>query len=96
MAEIYHKPPHPPQWPIRPGHQLPPLPLAMRPAVAAKAIGVSPRTLWSLTQRGEVPHARIGRSVVYPTAAILAWLDRLAANPPVKRPVDAGHEGGAA
>jgi predicted DNA-binding transcriptional regulator AlpA len=57
----------------------------MKPVVAARAIGVSPRTLWSLTKRGEVPHARIGRSVVYPTAAILAWLDRLAANPPVKR-----------
>jgi predicted DNA-binding transcriptional regulator AlpA len=68
----------------------------MKPVVAARAIGVSPRTLWSLTKRGEVPHARIGRSVVYPTAAILAWLDRLAANPPVKRPDDAGQEGGAA
>ncbi|GDX95883.1 hypothetical protein LBMAG47_15470 [Planctomycetia bacterium] len=96
MTEAYHEPARSPQWPIRPGHDLPPLPLAMKPVVAAKAIGVSPRTLWSLTKRGEVPHARIGRSVVYPTAAILAWLDRLAANPPVKRPDDAGQEGGAA
>ena len=82
------------QWPLRPGHHLPPLPLAMRPKVAARAIGVSERTLWSMTKRGEIPHAKRGRSTVYPTAAILAWLEEITANPPVKRPPAA--EGGAA
>jgi hypothetical protein len=60
--------------------------------VAAKAIGVSPRTLWSITQRGDIPHARIGTAVIYPTAALLAWLEEITVNPPVKRPPAA--EGG--
>lgn len=84
-AQSYHGVPTP-QWPIRPGQQLPPMPLAMRPKVAAKAIGICPRTLWSLTQRGEVPYARVGKAVVYPTSAILAWLEEITINPPVKRP----------
>lgn len=93
MTESYHGAPAP-QWPIRPGQQPPPLPLAMRPAVAAKAIGISPRSLWSLTKSGMIPHARIGGCVTYPTAAILAWLEEITENPPVKRPPAA--EGGEA
>lgn len=85
MPESYHGA-RSPQWPIRPGQQLPPLPLAMRREVAARAIGVSPRTLLSLTQRNEVPHARLGSCVIYPTARILAWLEEITNNPPVKRP----------
>lgn len=79
-----------PKWPVRPGHEPPPLPLAMRPKVAARAVGVSPRTLWTLTQRGEIPHARIGKAVIYPTAGILAWLEAKTVNAPVKRPQAAG------
>jgi hypothetical protein len=94
MAHDYGTPA--PAWPVRPGHQLPPLPLAMRPAVAAKAIGVSERALWSLTKRGVIPHARLGRVVVYPTAAVLRWLEEMTNNPPVQRPDDVGQEGGAA
>jgi hypothetical protein len=96
MTSAYHAPPGAPapQWPIRPGQQPPPLPLAMRPAVAAKAIGVSERTLWTMTKLGKVPHARLGRSVIYPTAAILRWLEAVAVNPPAKRPDAAGTEGG--
>lgn len=86
MNEMYHEPPRPPQWPLRPGHQLPPLPLAMRPKVAAKAIGISERTLWSMAKRGAIPHARIGKAVVYPTAAVLRWLEEITENPPVRRP----------
>ena len=93
MPEVYHGAAAP-KWPVRPGQQPPPLPLAMRPAVAARAIGVCERTLWTLTQRGEVPHARIGTAVIYPTAAILAWLEEITKNPPVRRPPAA--EGGAA
>jgi len=95
MDELYHEPPRAPQWPLRPGHHLPPLPLAMRPKVAAKAIGVSERTLWSLTKRGEIPHAKIGGCVVYPTAGTLAWLEAITENPPVKRPPAADDEGSA-
>jgi excisionase family DNA binding protein len=43
---------------------------------AAKALAVSPRTLWSLTQRGDIPCVRIGRSVRYDPADIRAWIDR--------------------
>jgi excisionase family DNA binding protein len=77
------------QWPQRPGHSLPPLPLAMRPKVAARALGVSERTLWSMTKRGEIPHARIGGCVVYPRPALRSWLEKITAHPPVKRPEDA-------
>ncbi|NCX99677.1 MAG: DNA-binding protein, partial [Planctomycetia bacterium] len=52
------------------------------------------RTLWSMTKRGAIPHARIGGCVVYPTAAILAWLEAMTENPPVKRP-DAAEGGDA-
>lgn len=75
-----------PAWPVRPGRELPPLPLAMRPKVAAKAIGICERTLWTMTQRGEIPHAKIGNCTIYPTAAILAWLEEMTKNPRVKRP----------
>lgn len=89
MTELYHDPARPPKWPLRPGPQLPPLPLAMRPKAAARAIGISERTLWSMAKRGAIPHARIGGCVVYPTAAILRWLEEITAHPPVKRPEDA-------
>lgn len=59
--------------------------LALRPRDAARALGISERCLWSLTQRGEVPHVKIGgRLVLYPRAALIDWLDRLAKNPPFK------------
>jgi hypothetical protein len=62
--------------------------LALRPAQAARAIGVSARALWSMTKAGQVPHAVLSRStytdakgnqherelVVYPVAQLTAWL----------------------
>jgi predicted DNA-binding transcriptional regulator AlpA len=59
-------------------------PLALRPAEAAKALGISPRTLWGLTApRGPIPCVRIGhgkrQSVLYPVAELQAWLRRQAA-----------------
>jgi len=66
----------------------------MRPKVAAKAIGVSERTLWSLTKQGAIPHARIGTAVVYPTAAVLRFLEDKTINPTANRADQA--EGGAA
>lgn len=54
-------------------------PLALRPREAAKALGVSPRTLWGLTTpRGPIPCLRLGvgkrRTVLYPVAELQAWL----------------------
>jgi hypothetical protein len=59
-------------------------PLALRPAEAATALSISPRTLWGLTApRGPIPCLRIGhgkrQTVLYPTAELEAWLSREAA-----------------
>lgn len=80
------------QWPQRPTHSEPPHPLSLRPKAAARALGVSEKTLWNMTKRNAIPHARMGTCVVYPWAALQAWLQELTAHPPVKRPEDA--EGG--
>lgn len=48
--------------------------LALRPREAAKALGVSKRTLWDWTKRGLVPHVRIERLVRYPVADLHRWL----------------------
>ncbi|MCO6455098.1 MAG: helix-turn-helix domain-containing protein [Pirellulaceae bacterium] len=53
--------------------------LALRPREAAKALGISPRTLWGLTvPRGPIPCLRIGngkrQTVLYPVAELTTWL----------------------
>ena len=58
--------------------------LALRPRDAAKALGISERTLWGLTSpRGPIPCVRIGpgkrQTVLYPTADLQDWLSRQAA-----------------
>ncbi len=55
--------------------------LALRPRDAAKALGISARTLWGLTApRGPIPCLRIGhgkrQTVLYPVADLQAWLSR--------------------
>ncbi len=54
-------------------------PLALRPREAAKALGISARTLWGLTApRGPIPCVRVGsgkrQTVLYPVADLQAWL----------------------
>lgn len=66
--------PHP-MWPARPGQPLPPLPLAMRPAMVAKALGLCERKVWHLITTGELRHVRAGRTVLVPTAVAIAWLE---------------------
>ena len=65
---------------------VPNLPIAMRPVVAARALGICPRTLWSLTKAGLIPHVRMGRCVSYPTAALFQWIEENTINPIVRRP----------
>jgi excisionase family DNA binding protein len=48
--------------------------LALRPRQAARALGISERLLWSMTNRGEIPYLRIGTCVVYPIAELERWL----------------------
>lgn len=48
--------------------------LAVRPAEAARILGISPRLLWERTNRGEIPAAKLGRAVLYRVADLDAWL----------------------
>ncbi len=48
--------------------------LSLRLREAAKALGVSERTLWTWTQQGTIPHVRRGKTILYPTAALTHWL----------------------
>lgn len=41
---------------------------------AAQALAVSERTLWALTQQGDVPVVRFGRSVRYPLDGLKGWI----------------------
>ncbi len=49
-------------------------PLALNAHDAAKMLGISTRTLWTLTNSGAIPHARVGRRVLYPLADVEQWL----------------------
>ncbi len=49
--------------------------IAMRPKEAAKLLGIGERKLWELTNRGEIPHAKAGRAVVYSVDALKHWLN---------------------
>jgi excisionase family DNA binding protein len=48
--------------------------LAMRLKEAAKALGISERLLWELTQRGVIPCVRLNKAVLYSTDALRDWL----------------------
>lgn len=55
-----------------------PSPLALRPREAAAALGIGTRKLWEITadQTSGIPHARFGRSVLYPVRELADWLTR--------------------
>jgi excisionase family DNA binding protein len=48
--------------------------LLLTPRDAAKALAISERTLWTLTNDGKIPHKRIGRAVRYSVADLQAWI----------------------
>ncbi len=50
------------------------IPLSYRPKDAAKALGISARKLWTLTNAKQIPHLRCGRAVIYPREALERWL----------------------
>lgn len=52
--------------------------LALRPREAARALGISSRLLWALTNTGAIPHIRLGRAVLYPVRELTAWLTKQA------------------
>ena len=41
----------------------------------AKALSISERTLWALTDQGDIPCVRIGRRVLYDPRSLTAWID---------------------
>jgi len=48
--------------------------LALRPAEAARCLGLSERALRTLAP--ELPRVRRGRTVLYPVSALRRWLDQ--------------------
>ena len=52
--------------------------LAMQPREAAKALGISERLLWDHTERGAIPHIRLGKAILYPVDSLRDWLKRQA------------------
>jgi excisionase family DNA binding protein len=52
--------------------------LSMRPREAAKALGISERLLWEWTDRGVVPHVRLGKAILYPVDSLREWLQKQA------------------
>lgn len=65
-------------------------PLSLRPRDAAKALGISTRTLWGLSApRGPIPCLRVGHgkrpSVLYPVSELKAWLSQQSSTPEGER-----------
>jgi hypothetical protein len=52
--------------------------LSMRARQAALALGISERLLWEWTDRGLVPHVRLGKAILYPVDSLRIWLQRQA------------------
>ena len=49
--------------------------LLMTPTEAAQALAISPRKLWAMTNCGDIPCVRIGRSVRYDPADLQFWIE---------------------
>ena len=57
-----------------------PAPILVDERTAAQLLGVSPRTIWTLRQRGELPYVRVGpRLVRYRPADLERWAAERAA-----------------
>jgi hypothetical protein len=69
-------------------------PLALRAVDAARALGISERTLWSLTARGVVPHVKLGAVTLYPLPALRDWLASSATGPSIASATADAAEGG--
>ena len=54
--------------------------LLLSPREAAKALSVCEKTLWTLSQKGEVPVIRIGRAVRYPVDGLREWIQKQSEN----------------
>ena len=50
--------------------------MLLTPKEAANALSISERTLWTLSDAGEIPTVRFGRTVRYTPADLEAWIER--------------------
>jgi excisionase family DNA binding protein len=50
--------------------------LALRAREAAQALGISERLLWEWTNKGIIPHIRLGKAILYPVDSLREWLKR--------------------
>ena len=48
----------------------------MKPPAAAEFLAIGTRKLWELTNRGEIPHVRIGRAVRYDRRDLETWIEK--------------------
>jgi len=51
--------------------------LALTAKEAAAALSLGERTLWALTNSGEIPSVRMGRKLLYPTHLLIEYLTNL-------------------
>ena len=54
----------------------PALKLLLTEQEAAKALGISRRTLWTLRNNGQIPSIRIGKCVRYSVDSLKQWIDQ--------------------
>ena len=74
---------HPPSHHLDLQRTVGPIPrLLLRPSEAAESLGISERSLWSLTEDGTIPAVRLGRSVRYDLAALRERIASLGAGVP--------------
>ena len=67
--------------------------LAVRPAEAARMLGISTRTLWSLSApRGPIPTVKTRQAVLYSVADLRAWLKQAGQDSLTTAPPKAPHE----
>ncbi len=50
-------------------------PLLVDAKRAAAMLSIGTRTLWSMTNAGEIPHVRIRSRVLYPIEDLRGWID---------------------
>ena len=55
------------------GHDLP---LLIGATMAAKTLGISPRSLWTLTRAGTIPFIQLGRRVMYSPSSLQDWVTK--------------------
>lgn len=56
-------------------------PLAVQLTEAARLLNVCPQTLHAYTQKGVIPHKRLGNQIIlYPVDELRAWLKNLHSN----------------